>query len=195
MPVIVSLGTESPGPYSTIAFNPVPPMNTVRSVPRSTPVGDCRRRYGAGVPAGARGVDGDGAELAETDPQARAKVADGFQRWEDSIRDGLRAMHARGDLPAEANPDRLALAILTALQGGLLLTQIRRETSPLEVALDTMLDHISLLKSLGAAGHAGAGPEQHVANSGGRHLGEQDLSAGAGGVELRRKSSSETLHH
>jgi AcrR family transcriptional regulator len=44
-----------------------------------------------------------------------------------------------------ANPDDLALAILAALQGGLLLTQIRRETKPLEVALDTMLDHIASL--------------------------------------------------
>jgi TetR/AcrR family transcriptional regulator, transcriptional repressor for nem operon len=50
-----------------------------------------------------------------------------------------------GELAAEADPDRLALALLAAVQGGLLLTQVRRESTPLEVALDTMLEHIALL--------------------------------------------------
>ncbi len=54
-------------------------------------------------------------------------------------------MHARGDLPAEVDPDDLALATLAALQGGLLLTQIQRQTKPLEVALDAMLDRIQAL--------------------------------------------------
>jgi TetR/AcrR family transcriptional repressor of nem operon len=86
-----------------------------------------------------------GAELAETDPEARERVAEGFRRWEAPIGDGLRAMHARGELRAEADPDALALATLAALQGGLLLTQIRREAVPLEVALDAMLAHIESL--------------------------------------------------
>jgi hypothetical protein len=63
-----------------------------------------------------------------------------FTRWEDGIRSGLRAMHERGEL--RADPDRLATALLAAVQGGLLLTQVRRDTNPLEVAIDAMLDHI-----------------------------------------------------
>src|SRR5271166_6456532 len=39
-----------------------------------------------------------GSELAETDPEARAQVAEGFKRWEASVQSGLRAMHARGEL-------------------------------------------------------------------------------------------------
>jgi TetR/AcrR family transcriptional regulator, transcriptional repressor for nem operon len=85
------------------------------------------------------------AEVAETDSVARLVAARGFRRWEARIRDGLRAMHERGDLPADADPDDLALATLAALQGGLLLTQIQRETKPLEVALDAMLDRIESL--------------------------------------------------
>lgn len=81
-----------------------------------------------------------GSEVAETNPEARLAVASGFLRWEASIREGLRAMHARGEL--DADPDDLALATLAALQGGLLLTQLQRQVKPLEVALDTMLDHI-----------------------------------------------------
>jgi TetR/AcrR family transcriptional repressor of nem operon len=86
-----------------------------------------------------------GAELSETDPQARAKVAEGFAAWRESIADGLRTLQERGELAADADPDRLALALLAALQGGLVLTQIRRDTVALEVVMDTMLDHVASL--------------------------------------------------
>jgi TetR/AcrR family transcriptional repressor of nem operon len=86
-----------------------------------------------------------GSELAETDPEARAEVSDGFKRWETTIQNGLREMHARGRLTPNADPDSLALALLAALQGGLLLTQIQRDTKPLEAALDVMLELIALL--------------------------------------------------
>jgi AcrR family transcriptional regulator len=86
-----------------------------------------------------------GSELAETDPEARAQVAEGFKRWEATIRSGLREMRARGGLTSETDPDTLALALLAALQGGLLLAQIDRDTKPLEAALDTMLDLVARL--------------------------------------------------
>jgi TetR/AcrR family transcriptional regulator, transcriptional repressor for nem operon len=50
-------------------------------------------------------------------------------------------MHARGRLATEADLDTLAL--LAALQGGLLLTQIERDTKPLQAALDAMLELIA----------------------------------------------------
>ncbi|WP_274653888.1 TetR/AcrR family transcriptional regulator [Paenibacillus humicola] len=83
-----------------------------------------------------------GSELADTEPAARLELENGFLRWETAIRNGLRAMKERGELKADADPDRLALALLTALQGGLLLTQVRKETSPLESVMDAMLAHI-----------------------------------------------------
>jgi TetR/AcrR family transcriptional repressor of nem operon len=86
-----------------------------------------------------------GGELAETDPEARAQVADGFKRWEATIQSGLREMHARGRLTPDTDPDTLALALLAALQGGLLLTQIERDTKPLEAALDAMLELVARL--------------------------------------------------
>src|SRR5579862_9743939 len=101
-----------------------------------------QRRLGCrgGCPIGALG-----AEVAETDAVARIAAARGLRRWEGRIRDGLQAMHARGDLPADADPGDLALAVLAALQGGLLLTQLQRDTRPLEVTLDAMLEHIETL--------------------------------------------------
>ena len=85
------------------------------------------------------------SELTETDAVARARLGTSFRRWEGSIRAGLRAMSERGDLAATADPDALALALLAAIQGGILLTQVYRETKPMEAALDTMLAHIQSL--------------------------------------------------
>jgi len=76
------------------------------------------------------------SELADTDDDTRVALVDGFSRWDTGIRDGLRAMHRRGELRATADPDRLALGTLAAVQGGLLLTQTLRDTAPLEAALD-----------------------------------------------------------
>ncbi len=86
-----------------------------------------------------------GSELAATDPQARAQLAHAFKRWEAAIQSGLREMHLRGRLTPDTDPDTLALALLAALQGGLLLTQIQRDTKPLEAALDSILDLIARL--------------------------------------------------
>ena len=83
-----------------------------------------------------------GNELADADPDARAEVAAGFRRWETSIREGLRAMYARGELARAAKADDLAIALLAAIQGGILLSRIQRSAKPMEIALDTVIDHI-----------------------------------------------------
>ncbi len=84
-------------------------------------------------------------EIAESDEAAREDIAAGFARWESSIGEGIRAMHARGELPADVDPDQLALALLAAHQGGLILTQVRRDPAPLEAVLDTMIEHVATL--------------------------------------------------
>ena len=98
------------------------------------------RRCQGGCPIGSLG-----SELAEIDATLRTEVAAGFRRWENSIRDGLRAMHARGELRADADPDALAVALLASVQGGILLSQVHRDSKPMETALDTMLDYIESL--------------------------------------------------
>jgi TetR/AcrR family transcriptional repressor of nem operon len=89
--------------------------------------------------------------LAETEPEARAILAASFKRWEASIMAGLLRMHALGRLTPEANPRRLALALLAALEGGLLLAQIQRDPEPLAAALDAMLTLIATLSSTTSA--------------------------------------------
>jgi AcrR family transcriptional regulator len=81
-------------------------------------------------------------ELAESDPETRADLADGFERWEALFQAGLRAMQDRGELRADANPEQLAWALLSAMQGGMLMTQTKRDPGPLQAALDAALAHI-----------------------------------------------------
>jgi TetR/AcrR family transcriptional repressor of nem operon len=95
------------------------------------------RRCEGGCPIGSLA-----SELADHDPEARADLAAGFTRWQDAIRDGLTAMRERGELRPEADPEALALATLTALQGGLLMTQVRHDTVALRTVLDAMIDRI-----------------------------------------------------
>jgi hypothetical protein len=53
-------------------------------------------------------------------------------------------MRDAGRLAAHADPDALALALLGALQGGLLLTQLQRDIRPLETSLDAVLTLIDM---------------------------------------------------
>lgn len=81
-------------------------------------------------------------ELAESDPAARADLAIGYARWEDAIGTGLKRMQENGTIKETADVGQLAAALLSAIQGGLLMSQIRRDTVALEAGLDAVLAHI-----------------------------------------------------
>ena len=101
-----------------------------------------------GVIAQVKSADGKGGcplgslagQLAETDAQARALLAEGFGQWSAAIGDGLRRLHDTGHLLEGTDPDDLAVTLLATLQGGLLLAQVQRDTRPLETAIDTLLE-------------------------------------------------------
>lgn len=84
-------------------------------------------------------------ELSESDPIARAQLARSFAQWENMIHDSLVAVAARGELADGTDIERVALAMLAGIQGGLLLSQVRRDTAPLEAAVDTMIEHLRRL--------------------------------------------------
>jgi AcrR family transcriptional regulator len=81
-------------------------------------------------------------ELAELDEEARSEAASIFDRWQELLVGALRAMVVAGQLRADVDLDRLALATLASLQGGLLLAKTTRTTAPVEVALDAAIAHI-----------------------------------------------------
>jgi AcrR family transcriptional regulator len=82
------------------------------------------------------------AELADQDAAARGDLNGTFGQWEGAIRDGLASLQARGELDPAADVDELSLVLLTALQGGLLMTQVRRDTDALYAVLTATIDHI-----------------------------------------------------
>ena len=87
-------------------------------------------------------IGGLAGELAETDETARQELAAGFDRWEEPLRAGLQKMRSQGKLRPGADPARLATATLAAIQGGLVLTQTRRDPQQLRVALDAAYAHL-----------------------------------------------------
>jgi AcrR family transcriptional regulator len=103
-----------------------------------------KRGYRGGCPLGTLA-----SELAENDTDAREDLAAGYRRWNQAIRTGLAAMADRGEFQPGTDVDRLAIALLTALQGGLLLSKTLRDGEPLETALGTMLDHIESFTAAG----------------------------------------------
>lgn len=78
-------------------------------------------------------------QLGERDDDIRVVLTDGFDRWEAHIRDGLAAMAAAGELRPDADVAWLATSMLASLQGGLVLTQARRDPRVLRRALDGAL--------------------------------------------------------
>jgi TetR/AcrR family transcriptional repressor of nem operon len=53
-------------------------------------------------------------------------------------------VHHRGLVGVHPDAE-LAVALLAAVQGGLLLSQIRRDHAPLEIAVNTMINHLRTL--------------------------------------------------
>ena len=100
--------------------------------------------YSGGCPLGTLA-----SELAENDIDAREGLAAGYRRWQQAIGAGLAAMADRGEFLPGTDVDRLATALLTALQGGLLLSKTLRDGEPLETALNTMIDHIESFTAAG----------------------------------------------
>jgi TetR/AcrR family transcriptional regulator, transcriptional repressor for nem operon len=81
-------------------------------------------------------------ELTNRSEAARGMLAGGFETWSRRIEAGLVKMRDRGELVATADTDALAVAILGAVQGGLLLAKTMRSVRPVELMLDMALAHV-----------------------------------------------------
>jgi AcrR family transcriptional regulator len=74
-------------------------------------------------------------QLAERDEETRAALVSGFERWEEPLVAGLTRMQADGRLRKDANVESLADVTMAAIQGGLLLAQVRRDPEQLRRAV------------------------------------------------------------
>ncbi|WP_352249375.1 TetR/AcrR family transcriptional regulator [Amycolatopsis nalaikhensis] len=82
------------------------------------------------------------SELSDQNERARSALAGHFETWQGLITDGLRRMRDAGKLRPEADPERLAIGLMGALQGGYLLAQTEHDVKPMRIAVDMAIDHI-----------------------------------------------------
>jgi TetR/AcrR family transcriptional regulator, transcriptional repressor for nem operon len=83
------------------------------------------------------------SELADRSDSARLELAQSFAEWQSYLSTGFAVMRDNGELTAGVDVDDLALTVMSALQGGLLMAQTTRSARPLELALEMALGHIA----------------------------------------------------
>ncbi|WP_164478710.1 TetR/AcrR family transcriptional regulator [Mycolicibacterium stellerae] len=108
--------------------------DAVRSWGQRLIEGQRESQYEGGCPIATLGTG-----LRDLDGDTLTQIARIFRRCEDGIRAGYRTMHANHDIAPDADPDALATMTLATAIGGLVLTQLNRDTQPLQTALDALL--------------------------------------------------------
>ena len=78
-------------------------------------------------------------EVAGRNEGARLQTAAAFDAWERLFADAIGRMRERGELRADAAPGVLATALLASIEGGLVLSQARKDPATLKVAVDAGL--------------------------------------------------------
>lgn len=81
-------------------------------------------------------------ELIEADDEIHDDLSAGYDEWIELFRAGLTAMRRRGALRAEADPRHLAVALVTAHQGGAMITYATSDPEPLRVAVNAAVDYV-----------------------------------------------------
>ena len=82
------------------------------------------------------------AEVAERNEGARRQTAAAFDAWEQLFADALERMRDRGELRADASPADMATALLASIEGGMVLSQARKDPASLRVALEAGLARV-----------------------------------------------------
>jgi AcrR family transcriptional regulator len=82
------------------------------------------------------------AEVAGRNEEARLAAAAGFDAWERLLAGALERMRQRGELRAEAEPARMATALLASIEGGMALSQARKDMASLHVAVEAGLAQV-----------------------------------------------------
>jgi TetR/AcrR family transcriptional regulator, transcriptional repressor for nem operon len=81
-------------------------------------------------------------EVAGRNEEARLQAAAGFDAWERLLTEALERMRQRGELRADAPPAVLATGLLASIEGGMVLSQARKDMTSLRVAVEAGLAHV-----------------------------------------------------
>src|ERR1700749_5015180 len=87
-------------------------------------------------------------EVAGRNEEARLEAAEGFDAWERLLADALERMRQRGELRPDAPPPPLAPGLLASIEGGMVLSQARKDMTSLRVAVDAGLAHVRTFANL-----------------------------------------------
>ena len=87
------------------------------------------------------------SEVSDHDEIARQTLSALFREWQELLDGVLRRLQDRGELPADAPVDQLAVGLMGALQGGYLLAQTERDVTPMATSIDMALAHIESLST------------------------------------------------
>src|SRR5690348_6994194 len=120
-----------------------PHLASLDSLPALRAWGDAFIRLNEAVQCRGCPLGSLASELANDSERARERLADSFSAWRDQIESGLAKMSDRGELAASADPHDLALALLSAVEGGLLLAKTTQSGRPLEIAIDMAIEHVA----------------------------------------------------
>ena len=82
------------------------------------------------------------AEVAGRNEGARLQAAAGFDAWERLLADVLERIRQRGELRADAEPAALATGLLASIEGGMVLSQARKDIASLRIAVEAGLGQV-----------------------------------------------------
>jgi len=83
-----------------------------------------------------------GTEVAGRNEDARLQAVAGFDAWERLLAGALERMRQGGELRADARPAVLATGLLACIEGGMVLSQARKDMASLRIAVDTGLAQV-----------------------------------------------------
>ncbi|MBA3288918.1 MAG: TetR/AcrR family transcriptional regulator [Acidimicrobiia bacterium] len=83
------------------------------------------------------------AEVVDRDDRLRAVATEAFTLWEDQMAAGLRALQDRGELRDDADPRRLAEEAMATIQGGYLLSTMKRRAQTMQHALAAVFERLA----------------------------------------------------
>ena len=87
-------------------------------------------------------------EVGETHPRSRALLVQNFDNWLDAV--AACFAEARPRLPHEADPRRLAVFVLTTMEGAVMLARAYRNFEAYDAAIVSLRDYVERLLADGA---------------------------------------------
>ena len=81
-------------------------------------------------------------EVAGRNEEARGHAAAGFDAWEKLLAGALERMREGGELRADADPAALATGLLASIEGGMVLSQARKDMRSVRAAVEAGLAHV-----------------------------------------------------